>query len=126
MVKVVSDANGYALYFSRASIPWIRDDFGDEPKQLSRMSCLRLRHIGIYAYRVSLLNLYVRWGVSPLEELESLEQLRLLYNGHSYCMWPMQLKPLLMALITEEDLDAVRQLIESGRFTNTDSIETMV
>ena len=66
VVKVVFDAEGYALYFSRATIPWARDDFALEPKRIPAADCFR-RHIGIYAYRVSLLNQYVQWGVSPLE-----------------------------------------------------------
>jgi len=81
-VKVVTDKNGLALYFSRATIPWDRDDFSPENQ---RKNCVKTgnlqRHIGIYAYRVSFLKQYAQLSVSPLESIEKLEQLRVLWHG---------------------------------------------
>lgn len=80
VVKVVTDAEGYALYFSRAPIPWHRDEFlrGDFP--LPKTMDFR-RHIGLYAYRAGFLRRYVNWTPPPIEIAESLEQLRVLWNG---------------------------------------------
>jgi len=81
-VKVVSDKNGLALYFSRATIPWDRDDFSAENQHKGCVDKSNLqRHIGIYAYRVSFLKKYAQLAVSPLESLEKLEQLRVLWHG---------------------------------------------
>ncbi|CUX97439.1 3-deoxy-manno-octulosonate cytidylyltransferase [Candidatus Hoaglandella endobia] len=77
IVKVVIDSHGYALYFSRASIPWNRDNFMHSPKQVVPL----LRHIGIYAYRANFIQRYVNWAPSPLEKIEILEQLRVLWYG---------------------------------------------
>lgn len=80
VVKVVTDAEGYALYFSRAPIPWHRDEFleGDRPLPEGGQF---LRHIGLYAYRAGYLEQFVRWPAAPLEDAESLEQLRVLWHG---------------------------------------------
>lgn len=80
-VKVVSDRDGYALYFSRATIPWKRDQFvkGAEP-QTAWLEGVH-RHLGIYAYRAGFLAGYAGLPVSPIERMESLEQLRVLWNG---------------------------------------------
>ena len=74
VVKVVRDRHGYALYFSRAAIPFCRDvqDAGGQSW---------LRHIGLYAYRAGFLRHYRELEVSPLEQLEKLEQLRVLWHG---------------------------------------------
>jgi len=81
-VKVVSDKNGLALYFSRATIPWNRDDFSEQNQQQKSVNSSDLqRHIGIYAYRVSFLKQYAQLSVSPLESIEKLEQLRVLWHG---------------------------------------------
>ena len=71
VVKVVLDANGYALYFSRARIPHAREPGG-----------LWYRHAGIYAYRGGFLQRFSRLGPAPLERAESLEQLRVLWHGY--------------------------------------------
>ena len=80
-VKVVSDCHGYALYFSRATIPWKRDVFDKavvpQPDWLGGV----YRHLGIYAYRAGFLTGYAKLPVSPIERFESLEQLRVLWNG---------------------------------------------
>jgi 3-deoxy-manno-octulosonate cytidylyltransferase (CMP-KDO synthetase) len=81
-VKVVCDKNGLALYFSRATIPWDRDNFTETNKNARKVEQSNLqRHIGIYAYRVSFLKQYALLSVSPLESIEKLEQLRVLWHG---------------------------------------------
>lgn len=80
LVKVVTDAQGFALYFSRAPIPWHRDAFAQSASELpGGTHCLR--HIGLYAYRAGFLARYVSWPAAPLERIESLEQLRVLWHG---------------------------------------------
>jgi len=78
IVKVVRDQDDIALYFSRAPIPWDRDRFGGEDKI---PPAGWYRHLGIYAYTVSLLESFVSWPPAELEMTESLEQLRVLANG---------------------------------------------
>lgn len=80
VVKVVTDASGYALYFSRAPVPWHRDEFLGGRKPLPK-GVQFLRHIGLYAYRAAFLRRFVSWRPSPLELAESLEQLRVLWHG---------------------------------------------
>lgn len=79
IVKVVMSKTGEALYFSRATIPYDRDAAKLEAPQLHQHA---YRHLGLYAYRVKLLQEYVTWDQGVLEQLESLEQLRVLENGH--------------------------------------------
>lgn len=80
-VKVVVDRKGYALYFSRATIPWKRDVFDDQTHvQMDWLNGL-YRHLGIYAYRAGFLSGYAGLPVSPIERMESLEQLRVMWNG---------------------------------------------
>lgn len=78
-VKVVTDCAGFALYFSRAAIPWDRDAYGYTKEAV--VTSLARRHIGVYSYRVSLLHQFVQWPVAMLEQVEKLEQLRILANG---------------------------------------------
>lgn len=80
VVKVVTDAEGYALYFSRAPIPWHREEFLKGEVPLPKSVEFR-RHIGLYAYRAGFLRRYVNWTPPPVEIAESLEQLRVLWNG---------------------------------------------
>ncbi|MEJ2691731.1 MAG: 3-deoxy-manno-octulosonate cytidylyltransferase [Candidatus Thiodiazotropha sp.] len=80
VVKVVVDAEGFALYFSRAPIPWHRDEFIDEDHPLPEGTGFA-RHIGIYAYRAGYLAQFVSWKHAPIELAESLEQLRVLWHG---------------------------------------------
>lgn len=72
------DAKGYALYFSRATIPWDRDRFAQSRETIGDSL---LRHIGIYGYRAGFIRRYVSWAPSPLEQIEMLEQLRVLWYG---------------------------------------------
>lgn len=81
IVKVVASEEKLALYFSRAQIPFARDL--DQANMIMNHGDLIQRHIGIYAYRVKLLNQFVQWHPAPLEVVECLEQLRILYHGHS-------------------------------------------
>lgn len=82
VVKVVCDAASRALYFSRAPIPWARDDFATTRERLPA-ALGALRHIGIYAYRVGFLRQYGRLAPAPLEAVECLEQLRVLWHGQT-------------------------------------------
>jgi len=81
VVKVVTDAAGFALYFSRAVIPWDREAFSVTTEELPG-AVQHFRHIGLYAYRAGFIREYVRWAPSPIECMEVLEQLRVLWNGH--------------------------------------------
>lgn len=83
IVKVVADQAGKALYFSRASIPWPRDHFAKTDVNVLPDKFPAQRHIGIYAYRVALLNRFITWPQAVLEQIESLEQLRVLANGEA-------------------------------------------
>jgi 3-deoxy-manno-octulosonate cytidylyltransferase (CMP-KDO synthetase) len=80
VVKVVYDAEGYALYFSRAPIPWHRDEFIDTDRPLPKETGFA-HHIGLYAYRAGFLASFVGWKPAPIEIAESLEQLRVLWHG---------------------------------------------
>ncbi len=79
-VKVLCDKNGYALYFSRATIPYDRERFLNNDN-ITEIGEFYLRHIGIYAYRAGFIKDYVKWPASTLEQIESLEQLRVLWQG---------------------------------------------
>ena len=102
-VKVVSDKRNHALYFSRATIPW--------QGSASAKNCYR--HIGIYAYRVAVLNSFVEWPVSELEVTEKLEQLRALYNGIAIhvAVCSENIPP---GVDTERDLEHVRAHLAGG------------
>ena len=109
-VKVVMDKEGYALYFSRATIPWDRDNFSGEEKVISQPL---LRHIGIYAYRAGFINTYINWQPSTLEKIESLEQLRVLWYGEKIHVDVAEEAPA-AGVDTPEDLEAVRALVAKG------------
>lgn len=104
-VKVVADREGMALYFSRAPIPWPRDAFAQSREAMPSEGQWQ-RHIGIYAYRTRFLHQYVTWEPAPLELLESLEQLRALYNGERIHVAPA-VQPVPGGVDTQQDLDAV-------------------
>ena len=108
-VKVVLDKNNYALYFSRAPIPWERASFtmsGGKPTG----AIPYLRHIGMYAYRVGFLNRYCAWQASPLESVESLEQLRILWHGEKVLVQVVDKAPP-AGVDTHEDLVRVAQVL---------------
>ncbi|BBR10055.1 3-deoxy-manno-octulosonate cytidylyltransferase [Aeromonas caviae] len=106
-VKVVTDREGYALYFSRASIPWDRDRFAQSRAQIGDHY---QRHIGIYAYRAGFIQRYVDWAPSVLEQVEALEQLRVLWYGEKiHVAQALQAPP--VGVDTQADLDKVRALL---------------
>lgn len=110
-VKVVTDHQGMALYFSRAPIPWPREAFSaDEPVMPEGTWN---RHIGIYAYRVGFLHRYVTWSPAPQEQLEQLEQLRALHNGERIHV-AAACEPVPAGVDTAEDLEAVRLKVEQA------------
>jgi len=79
-VKVVRDINDFALYFTRAAVPWSRDCFNDTPRKMPPSQEYQ-RHIGLYGYRAGFIKQYLEWQSSDIEKTESLEQLRVLYHG---------------------------------------------
>lgn len=102
IVKVVMDENGNALYFSRAPIPYPRDE-------VYKANIQSHRHIGIYAYRVGFLKQYANLAVTELEKIESLEQLRVLHHGYKIGVTITQNAPA-SGVDTQEDLDYVRSI----------------
>jgi len=106
-VKVVFDKKGMALYFSRATIPWPREQF-KSAQQIMPVDGLWYRHIGIYAYRTAFLHEYVTWPPASLEQIEQLEQLRALYNGVGIHVAPAR-ERVPAGVDTQADLDAVRE-----------------
>ncbi len=109
VVKVVSNKAGYALYFSRAAIPWDREGFSENPVN---MHALLKRHIGIYAYRAGFIKTYVNWAPSPLERIESLEQLRVLWYGEKIHL-DIAVETPPTGVDTPDDLDAIRALVKT-------------
>ncbi|WP_439829319.1 3-deoxy-manno-octulosonate cytidylyltransferase [Aeromonas caviae] len=112
-VKVVTDREGYALYFSRASIPWDRDRFAACDRVAGSREQIGdhyQRHIGIYAYRAGFIQRYVDWAPSVLEQIEALEQLRVLWYGEKiHVAQALQAPP--VGVDTQADLDKVRALL---------------
>lgn len=80
IVKVVLDNRGFALYFSRAAIPWYREGFAASPVEVNPQLPV-YRHLGLYGYRVSVLKQFTQWAPASIEMCESLEQLRAMANG---------------------------------------------
>lgn len=107
VVKVVADEAGYALYFSRAPIPWPRDAFATQQPMPHEFGALR--HIGLYAYRVGFLRTYASLASSPLERYEMLEQLRVLWHGYRISLGVTPIAPA-PGVDTPEDLARVRAL----------------
>ena len=101
-VKLVRANNGDALYFSRAPVPWARDAFAADRDALPAGGAW-LRHIGIYAYRVGFLRAFAALPPSTLERIESLEQLRVLENGHRIAV-ELAPEPFPPGIDTPEDL----------------------
>jgi 3-deoxy-manno-octulosonate cytidylyltransferase (CMP-KDO synthetase) len=107
-VKVVMDAKGYALYFSRATIPWDRERFASSREEIGDTF---LRHIGIYSYRAGFIRRYVSWEPSPLEHIELLEQLRVLWYGEKIHVAVAKAIPS-VGVDTPEDLARVRAAMQ--------------
>ncbi|MBD3612844.1 MAG: 3-deoxy-manno-octulosonate cytidylyltransferase [Hydrogenovibrio crunogenus] len=108
-VKVIRDCNNYALNFTRAPMPWSRDTFGSEPKTLPGNWPYR-RHIGLYAYRSGFVKRYVEWPVCALEQVEKLEQLRVLWHGEKILVLDA-LCEAGVGVDTEQDLIKVRKIM---------------
>ncbi len=111
VVKVVLDRMGYALYFSRAPIPFARDacrEIDPFPRDLPAY-----HHIGIYAYRVAFLKIYGQLQPAAIETFESLEQLRALWHGYRISVAQTEGAPV-AGVDTPGDLERVRQALEAG------------
>lgn len=106
-VKVLCDKDGYALYFSRATIPYDRDKFLNQTS-ITTIGDFYLRHVGIYAYRAGFINDYVSWPTSALEQIESLEQLRVLWQGEKIHVDVASSKVPVEGVDTPEDLAKAR------------------
>ncbi|MBE7368128.1 3-deoxy-manno-octulosonate cytidylyltransferase [Ramlibacter pallidus] len=107
VVKVVLQADGLALYFSRAPIPWWRDGFAAGVQALPDPA--PLRHVGIYGYRAGFLRAFPRLPQAPVESCEALEQLRALWHGHRIAVHVTSTAPG-AGVDTPEDLERVRRL----------------
>ena len=104
-VKVVTDKNGYALYFSRSLVPYPRN-----------AGAAVYKHIGIYAYRRDFLLAFAKMAATPLEQSESLEQLRALENG--YKIKVIETKHKFVGVDTEEDLRRVNEIYQGDEFAD--------
>lgn len=111
-VKVVMDRSGFALYFSRAVVPWDRDAFAVTTEQLPD-AAEHYRHLGLYAYRVGFLKRYVQLSPCALERMEALEQLRVLWHGERIHVAEAAVAPA-PGVDTVEDLERVRRLVAVG------------
>ena len=112
VVKLVTDAQGLALYFSRAPIPWWRDGSA-ATGQASAQPGSALRHVGLYAYHAGFLRRFPSLAISPLEQIESLEQLRVLWHGERIAVHLSDEKPG-PGVDTPEDLERVRAHIRAA------------
>ncbi|MEF7615831.1 3-deoxy-manno-octulosonate cytidylyltransferase [Aquincola sp. MAHUQ-54] len=108
VVKVVLDAQSRALYFSRAPLPWWRD--GSQPGTPALPTPAPLRHVGLYAYRAGFLRRFPTLPPSPLEGIEALEQLRVLWHGERIAVHCSDALPA-PGVDTPEDLERVRALV---------------
>lgn len=121
VVKVVSDEAGYAVYFSRAPIPWPRDAFASaNSDRLGAAQAVMphelgaLRHIGLYAYRAGFLRTYAGLAASPLERHEMLEQLRVIWHGYRISLGITPTAPM-PGVDTPADLERLRELFAQPR-----------
>ncbi|MCE0492850.1 3-deoxy-manno-octulosonate cytidylyltransferase [Vibrio salinus] len=105
-VKVVTDAQGFAIYFSRAPIPWDRANFSTTKEIVAPLK----RHIGIYAYRAGFIEKYINLPASPIEKIESLEQLRVLWHGEKIHVDIAEIAPP-PGVDTPDDLETVRRVV---------------
>jgi 3-deoxy-manno-octulosonate cytidylyltransferase (CMP-KDO synthetase) len=112
VVKVVLDKSGRALYFSRAAIPWHRDGFA-QSRDVLPAAYRPLRHIGLYAYGNAFLQAYPGLAQSPLEQIEALEQLRVLWHGYPIAVHLTDSAPA-AGVDTPEDLERVRLHFNQG------------
>src|ERR1700744_4001102 len=118
VVKVVLDARGVALYFSRAPIPWARDAYQPHWPNVGSMPAppapaVVHRHIGLYAYRAQFLRTYPSLAISPIEQVEALEQLRAMWHGERIAVLVTPAIPL-PGVDTPEDLARVQAFFGSS------------
>lgn len=106
--KVVVDENGYALYFSRSPIPFFRDGKGKD----AFSQYVLYKHVGIYSYRKDFLLQFTQWSPTPLEQIEKLEQLRVLQKGYRIKTSETPFDPI--CVDTPEDVNRVREWIQKG------------
>ena len=116
-VKVLLDKDGYALYFSRATIPYDRERFltakASTQENIRAIGEFYLRHVGIYAYRAGFIKDYVNWPTSELEQIEALEQLRVLYQGEKIHVAVANRHVPVEGVDTPEDLAKAREYAAS-------------
>jgi len=110
-VKVVRDINNFALYFTRAAVPWSRDYFNEAPREMPPSQEYQ-RHIGLYGYRAGFIKQYLEWQSSDIEKTESLEQLRVLYYGEKIKVITAATPPG-PGVDTLDDLNRVCELVEN-------------
>lgn len=113
VVKVVTDHQGFALYFSRAVVPWDREAFAEAAMGLS-VKAPHFRHIGLYAYRAGFVRAFVEWPPCDPEVAESLEQLRILWYGHKIHV-AEALEPCPPGVDQEGDVQRIREMLGEGR-----------
>ena len=119
-VKVVMDNNNFALYFSRAPIPWVRDSFNSDTLINTNASLPDVpffSHIGLYAYRVKTLRQFSLLDPSPLELAESLEQLRIISNGMKIIVKIIS-DSVAHGVDTQDDLIAVENILKQQSKSN--------
>lgn len=112
-VKVSRDVAQFAINFSRAPLPWARDEFAQEPKVMPDNWNYK-RHIGLYAYRAGFVKRYINWPECELEQVERLEQLRVLWHGEKILVLDA-LMDAGVGVDTQEQLEKVRQLIAKSQ-----------
>ncbi|WP_440875480.1 3-deoxy-manno-octulosonate cytidylyltransferase [Thalassotalea sp. PLHSN55] len=111
-VKVLTDKDGYALYFSRATIPYDRSRFLNNDN-VQEIGDFYRRHIGIYAYRAGFIKDYITWPASQLEQIESLEQLRVLWQGEKIHVAVATTRLPVEGVDTPEDLVKAREFAKT-------------
>jgi len=109
-VKVLINAKGFATYFSRAPIPYFRDGFSQQPPVLPNNYNYHW-HIGLYAYRAGFVEQYINWPVSPWEQVESLEQLRVLWHDEKIKVEIVE-ENVGVDINTESDLIKARSMLD--------------
>lgn len=112
-VKVVLNKNKHAIYFSRAPIPWARDAFASNKSVMPNQAEPYYKHVGLYAYRAGFVKEYLALAASPLEQIESLEQLRVLWHDYHIAM-AVAVEAPGQGIDTEEDLRRVERLFEKN------------
>src|SRR3989304_3104369 len=110
VVKVVTDREGFAIYFSRLPIPYVREQMQEARSKMQEQDT-HYKHIGLYVYRKDFLLKFAKMKPTPLEDAEKLEQLRVLENG--YKIKVVQTKYNSIGVDTKEDLERVRTIVRS-------------